>query len=144
MVEYADGSVLAQLGNPDMRIPISHALGWPDRIDSGAEPLDITAIDQLQFSEPDLERFPCLALAMDAWRAGGTAPALLNAANEVAVQAFLDRQLAYTGIPQVIASVMERCDIQDAGTLEAILGADARAREWAAGYIRSASDRVGT
>ena len=144
MVEYSDSSVLAQLGNPDMRIPISHALGWPDRIVSGAEPLDIVAIGQLQFSEPDLERFPCLALAFDAWRAGGTAPALLNAANEVAVQAFLDRQLAFTDIPRVIAYVMDHCDVQDAGSLEAVLGADARAREWATGYVKSASGRVGT
>ncbi|UCC56376.1 MAG: 1-deoxy-D-xylulose-5-phosphate reductoisomerase [Gammaproteobacteria bacterium] len=142
MVEYTDGSVLAQLGNPDMRIPISHALGWPDRIVSGAEPLDMAAIGQLQFSAPDLERFPCLALAFDAWRAGGTAPAILNAANEVAVQAFLERQLAFTEIPRAIDYVMDHCDIQDAGSLDAVLGADARAREWAKGYIKSAPGRV--
>jgi 1-deoxy-D-xylulose-5-phosphate reductoisomerase len=144
MVEYQDGSVLAQLGNPDMRIPISHALGWPERIVSGAEPLDITAIGQLQFSEPDLERFPCLALAFDAWRAGGTAPAILNAANEVAVQAFLDRQLAFTDIPRVITWVMGHADVQDAGSLEAVLAADARARERAIEYIGTATNRVGT
>jgi 1-deoxy-D-xylulose-5-phosphate reductoisomerase len=142
MVEYTDSSVLAQLGNPDMRIPISHALGWPDRIVSGAEPLDIAVIGQLQFSDPDLKRFPCLALAFDALRAGGTAPAILNAANEVAVQAFLCRQLAFTDIPRTIDYVMDHCDVQDAGSLDAVLGADARAREWATGYIKSASGRV--
>jgi 1-deoxy-D-xylulose-5-phosphate reductoisomerase len=90
LVEYQDGSVLAQLGNPDMRIPISHALGWPERIESGAKPLDLAAIGMLQFEQPDPRRFPCLALADQAWRTGGTAPAILNAANEVAVQAFLN------------------------------------------------------
>lgn len=144
MVEYTDGSVLAQLGNPDMRIPISHALGWPERIVSGAAPLDITAIGQLQFSEPDLERFPCLALAFDAWRAGGTAPAILNAANEVAVQAFLDRQLAFTDIPRVIARVMDHADVQDAGSLEVVLAADARTRERAIEFLGTATNRVGT
>jgi 1-deoxy-D-xylulose-5-phosphate reductoisomerase len=144
MVEYMDGSVLAQLGNPDMRIPISHALGWPERIVSGAAPLDIAAIGQLQFSEPDLERFPCLALAFDAWRAGGTAPAILNAANEVAVQAFLDRQLAFTDIPRAIAWVMERADVQEADSLEAVLAGDARAREWAIEFLDTATNRVGT
>lgn len=144
MVEYTDGSVLAQLGNPDMRIPISHALGWPERMASGAEPLDIAAIGQLQFSEPDLERFPCLALAFEAMRAGGTAPASLNAANEVAVQAFLDRQLAFTDIPRAIGYVMEHADVQEAGSLEAVLGADARARERAIEYLGTASNRVGT
>jgi 1-deoxy-D-xylulose-5-phosphate reductoisomerase len=144
MVEYMDGSVLAQLGNPDMRIPISHALGWPERIVSGAAPLDITAIGQLQFSEPDLERFPCLALAFDAWRAGGTAPAILNAANEVAVQAFLDRQLAFTEIHRLIARVMEHADVQEAGSLEAVLAADARARERAIEFLDTATNRVGT
>jgi 1-deoxy-D-xylulose-5-phosphate reductoisomerase len=144
MVEYTDGSVLAQLGNPDMRIPISHALGWPERIVSGAAPLDITAVGQLQFSHPDLERFPCLALAFDAWRAGGTAPAILNAANEVAVQAFLDRQLAFTDIPRVIAWVMDHVDVQEAGSLEAVLAADARARERAIEFPGTATNRVGT
>ena len=144
MVEYTDGSVLAQLGNPDMRIPISHALGWPERIVSGAEPLDIAAIGQLQFSAPDLERFPCLGLAFDAWRAGGTAPAILNAVNEVAVQAFLDRQLAFTDIPRAIAWVMERSDVQDAGSLDTVLAADARARERASEYLAGISHRVGT
>ena len=144
MVEYTDGSVLAQLGNPDMRIPISHALGWPERIVSGAEPLDITAIGQLQFSEPDLKRFPCLALAFDALRAGGTAPAILNAANEVAVQAFLDRQLAFTDIPRAIAWVLDHADVQDAGSLEAVLAADACARERAIEFLDTATNRVGT
>ncbi len=144
MVEYTDGSVLAQLGNPDMRIPISHALGWPDRIESGAAPLDIVATGRLQFEAPDLERFPCLALAFDAWRAGGTAPAILNAANEVAVQAFLERRLAFTDIARVIDRTLSACDSGDAHSLEAVLAADALARERATGFLGSGSHRVGT
>ncbi len=144
MVEYTDGSVLAQLGNPDMRIPISHALGWPERIASGAAPLDIAAIGQLQFTEPDLERFPCLALASAAMRTGGTAPAILNAANEVAVQAFLDRQLAYTDIHRAIDHVLEHANVQEAGSLEAVIDADARARDLAIDYLGTLSNRVGT
>jgi 1-deoxy-D-xylulose-5-phosphate reductoisomerase len=144
MVEYADGSVVAQLGNPDMRIPISHALGWPERIASGVQPLDITAIGRLDFREPDLERFPCLGLAFRAWRAGGTAPAILNAANEIAVQAFLDRRLAFTAIPALIEYVLERCEPHEADSLEMILGDDARARAWAGTYLETEAHRVGT
>jgi 1-deoxy-D-xylulose-5-phosphate reductoisomerase len=106
MVEYCDGSMLAQLGNPDMRTPIAHALGWPDRIASGVESLDIVRAGRLDFEKPDLERFPCLQLARDAAEAGGTAPAILNAANEVAVEAFLDRRLAFVDIPRIIGSVL--------------------------------------
>jgi 1-deoxy-D-xylulose-5-phosphate reductoisomerase len=129
LVEYQDGSVLAQLGNPDMRIPISHALGWPERIESGAQPLDLPDVGMLQFERPDLQRFPCLELAGQAWRAGGTAPAILNAANEVAVQAFLERRLAFTSIPGVIEDTLEHCVVHEAGTLQAILDDDALARE---------------
>jgi 1-deoxy-D-xylulose-5-phosphate reductoisomerase len=129
LVEYQDGSVLAQLGNPDMRIPISHALGWPERIESGAQPLDLLAIGMLQFEHPDLQRFPCLDLAGQAWRAGGTAPAILNAANEVAVQAFLERRLAFTSIHRVIEHALEHCVVHEAGTLQAILDDDALARD---------------
>jgi 1-deoxy-D-xylulose-5-phosphate reductoisomerase len=131
LVEYQDGSVLAQLGNPDMRIPISHALGWPERIESGAQPLDLLAIGMLQFERPDLQRFPCLELAGQAWRTGGTAPAILNAANEVAVQAFLERRLAFTSIPRVIEHALEHCVVNEADTLQTILDDDALARDQA-------------
>ena len=144
MVEYADGSVVAQLGNPDMRIPISHALGWPARITSGVQPLDITTIGRLDFREPDHGRFPCLGLAFQAWRAGGTTPAILNAANEVAVQAFLERRLAFTAIPGLIEYVLEHCELHEAGSLEVILGDDARARQWAGTYLETRANRVGT
>ncbi|HAJ91261.1 MAG TPA: 1-deoxy-D-xylulose-5-phosphate reductoisomerase, partial [Gammaproteobacteria bacterium] len=109
LVEYEDGSVLAQMGNPDMRIPISHALGWPERIDSGAESLDLMAVGNMQFEAPDSAHYPCLELATAAWRGGGTTPAVLNAANEVAVQAFLDRRIAFTSIPRVVEQVLEQC-----------------------------------
>ncbi len=128
MVEYDDGSVLAQLGNPDMRIPISHALAWPERIDSGADQLDLTAVASLQFENPDKQRFPCLELACHAWQKGGTAPAILNAANEVAVQAFLDQQISFTSIPRIIEQVLEQCTVHDAASLQVILEDDAAAR----------------
>jgi 1-deoxy-D-xylulose-5-phosphate reductoisomerase len=131
LVEYQDGSMLAQLGNPDMRIPISHALGWPARIESGAQPLDLPAIGMLQFEHPDPHRFPCLALAEQAWRTGGTAPAILNAANEVAVQAFLECRLSFTSIPHVIEHALEHCVVHEAGMLQTILEDDALARDQA-------------
>ena len=137
LVEYHDGSVLAQMGNPDMRVPISHALGHPERIVSGAEPLDLLAVATLQFEAPDDERYPCLALATAAWQTGGTAPALLNAANEVAVQAFLDERIAFTAIPAVIRHVMEQCSVRAADTLEMILADDAAARTTACECIES-------
>jgi 1-deoxy-D-xylulose-5-phosphate reductoisomerase len=136
MVEYADGSVLAQLGNPDMRTPIAHALGWPERIESGVESLDLVTIGRLTFEAPDIGRFPCLRLAREVAEAGGTAPAVLNAANEVAVAAFLDRQLNFTGIAQVIDTVLQRHDPGQVTTLEDALGADAWAR-------RAARDAIG-
>ncbi len=135
LVEYRDGSVLAQLGNPDMRIPISHALGWPERIDSGAGSLDLAAIGTLQFEVPDLARYPCLELAYEALQAGGTAPALLNAANEVAVQAFLERRIPFTAIARLIRDTLERCPAHAAGNLDDILVDDAAARECAAELI---------
>ncbi len=128
MVEYADGSVLAQLGNPDMRTPIAHALAWPERIASGVGPLDLCRIGRLDFEPPDLARFPCLRLAYEALAAGGTAPALLNAANEVAVEAFLARRIGFTAIPRLIEDVLGRLNPEPAGTLEAVLGADRAAR----------------
>ncbi|MBQ5946784.1 1-deoxy-D-xylulose-5-phosphate reductoisomerase [Massilia sp. ST3] len=128
MVSYVDGSVLAQLGNPDMRTPIAHALAFPERIDSGVPQLDLTSMAALQFHRPDFARFPCLALAFDALRAGGTSPALLNAANEVAVQAFLDRAIGFRDIDRVIRQVMDEVEHGPAPSIEAVLAQDARAR----------------
>jgi 1-deoxy-D-xylulose-5-phosphate reductoisomerase len=128
MVEYLDGSVLAQLGNPDMRTPIAHALAWPQRIESGVASLNLFDIARLDFEAPDLQRFPCLALAYQAIEAGGAAPAVLNAANEVAVAAFLEGRLGFTAIPALIESVLDSMPGGDAGSLEALLAADAEAR----------------
>ena len=128
MVEYVDGSVLAQLGNPDMRTPIAHALAWPERIDSGVGSLDLIAQGRLDFEAPDPQRFPCLRLAREAAEAGGCASAVLNAANEVAVAAFLDEQLAFVEIPRVLEAVMSRVESVEPETLEAVQAADAQAR----------------
>ncbi|MYM22562.1 1-deoxy-D-xylulose-5-phosphate reductoisomerase [Duganella sp. FT135W] len=128
MVSYVDGSVLAQLGNPDMRTPIAHALAYPERITSGVAQLDLTQIATLQFEKPDFNRFPCLALAFDALRAGGTAPALLNAANEVAVQAFLDLKIGFRQIDRVIAQVVDALPHGAAHSIEAVMAQDAAAR----------------
>ncbi|MET0321608.1 MAG: 1-deoxy-D-xylulose-5-phosphate reductoisomerase [Duganella sp.] len=135
MVSYVDGSVLAQLGNPDMRTPIAHALAYPERIASGVAQLDITEIATLQFQRPDYQRFPCLALAFDALRAGGTAPALLNAANEVAVQAFLDRRIGFRQIDRVIAQVVDKLSHGAADSIEIVMAQDAAARVAAAQAI---------
>lgn len=129
MVEYVDGSVLAQLGNPDMRTPIAHALAWPERAESGVESLDLVSIGQLDFEAPDVKRFPCLKLAYDAVQAGGTAPAVMNAANEVAVDAFLSRRLSFSGIAELIDAVCQRTAIDVADDLENIMVADAAARK---------------
>ncbi len=129
MVEYVDGSVLAQLGNPDMRTPIAHALAWPQRCESGVESLDVVRLGRLTFEAPDLERFPCLALAQRAARTGGSAPAILNAANEVAVHAFLEGHLNFTAIPVVIEGVLNRVPSGPVRSLDAILSADAVARQ---------------
>ncbi|OFA03535.1 1-deoxy-D-xylulose-5-phosphate reductoisomerase [Duganella phyllosphaerae] len=128
MVSYVDGSVLAQLGNPDMRTPIAHALAYPERIASGVAQLDITEIATLQFHRPDYARFPCLALAFDALRAGGTAPALLNAANEVAVQAFLDRKIGFRQIDRVIAQVVDQLPHGAADSIDIVMAQDGAAR----------------
>jgi 1-deoxy-D-xylulose-5-phosphate reductoisomerase len=135
LVEYLDGSMLAQLSNPDMRVPIAHALAWPERTESGAASLDLAAVKNLSFERPDERRFPCLKLAYAALRAGGTAPATLNAANEVAVQAFLDGRLPFTGIGEVIDSTLARCETQPADDLAAVLDADAQARRTAAALV---------
>lgn len=128
MVEYVDGSVLAQLGNPDMRTPIAHALAWPQRIDSGVGSLDLIAQGRLDFEAPDPQRFPCLRLAREAAEAGGCASAVLNAANEVAVEAFLDELLAFVDIPRVLEGVMSRVDRVEPESLDAVQAADAQAR----------------
>jgi 1-deoxy-D-xylulose-5-phosphate reductoisomerase len=128
MVSYVDGSVLAQLGNPDMRTPIAHALAFPERIESGVGQLDLTQMAALQFHQPDFARFPCLALAFEALREGGTAPALLNAANEVAVQAFLERRIGFRDIDRVIARVMHENPHGAASSIEAVMAQDAHAR----------------
>jgi 1-deoxy-D-xylulose-5-phosphate reductoisomerase len=135
LVQYVDGSVLAQLGNPDMRTPIAYALAWPERIESGVAPLDLFQVARLDFQQPDFERFRCLALAYDALRSGGTAPAILNAANEVAVAAFLDRKLAFLAIPKLIESVLRSLPVVPVSKLEDVLEADAEARELANSLI---------
>jgi 1-deoxy-D-xylulose-5-phosphate reductoisomerase len=136
LVEYVDGSVIAQLSNPDMRVPIAHALAHPERIGSGARPLDLAAMRNLSFEQPDEQRFPCLGLAREAMRAGGTAPAALNAANEVAVQAFLENRIRFTAIPAVIADTLNGLGAAPADSLDAVLAADAAARRRADERIR--------
>jgi len=131
MVEYVDGSVLAQLGNPDMRTPIAHAMAWPERIDSGVSSLDIISAAQLDFEAPDLERFPCLALAMKAAQIGGSAPTVLNAANEVAVDAFLSGQIGFTQIAEIVSAVLNRAENTEPSTLEAVQLCDQQTREQA-------------
>lgn len=131
LVQYVDGSTLAQLGNPDMRTPIALGLGWPERIAAGVAPLDLFATGSLHFEAPDEQRFPCLRLAREVIRAGGCAPAVLNAANEVAVAAFLDRQLRFTDIPVVIERTLTELPMMAADGLTTILEADRTAREHA-------------
>jgi 1-deoxy-D-xylulose-5-phosphate reductoisomerase len=138
MVEYVDGSVLAQLGSPDMRTPIAHAMAWPERAPSGVQFLDLVKVGQLQFEEPDLVRFPCLALAREAARQGGLAPAIANAANEVAVAAFLEGRLNFGGIPRVIAEVLGELPGGPAADLEAVIAADAAARRSACRIVERA------
>ena len=137
MVSYVDGSVLAQLGNPDMRTPIAYALAYPERIASGVAPLDLTSIAQLRFERPDLQRFPCLKLAYDALQAGGSAPALMNAANEVAVEAFLNRQIGFRMIDQLIARVMDTVPYEPVTDMAGLLEQDRRARDAAREYLKS-------
>ncbi|MBI1196041.1 MAG: 1-deoxy-D-xylulose-5-phosphate reductoisomerase [Gammaproteobacteria bacterium] len=136
MVEYVDGSVLAQMASPDMRVPIAHALAWPERVVSGAQRLDLFSVATLNFEPPDRERFPCIQYAYDAVEAGGTAPAVLNAANEVAVEAFLDGRLPFTGIPRIIHDVMGEVRSVPAADLGTVLAADRDARTVAADMVR--------
>ncbi|HLA33985.1 MAG TPA: 1-deoxy-D-xylulose-5-phosphate reductoisomerase [Rhodocyclaceae bacterium] len=128
LVDYTDGSMLAQLGNPDMRTPIAHALAWPQRIDSGVASLDLVKVSQLSFEPPDRQRFPCLGLAYRALRAQGNAAAVLNAANEIAVEAFLARRLPFLKIADVIAMAMDTVPFAEASDLAAVLDADRQAR----------------
>lgn len=129
MVEYKDGSIIAQLGYPDMRTPIAYALGYPERIEAGVPLVDVLGFGRLEFEAPDVERFPCLALAYRAMRAGGNAPAVLNAANEVAVEAFLERRIPFTAIPDLISHALDRVPPSAIHCLEDVLGADAAGRQ---------------
>lgn len=135
-VEYADGSVLAQLGNPDMRTPIAYAMAWPERIAAGVEPLDLFKIARLDFHAPDFERFRCLQLAYDVLAAGGTASAILNAANEVAVAAFLERDLPFLGIARLNEAVLSALPAGPQGNLGDVMAADVEARHLASQMIR--------
>jgi 1-deoxy-D-xylulose-5-phosphate reductoisomerase len=129
MVDYVDGTVLAQMGNPDMRIPIAHSMAWPERFDSGVEPLNIFDVGRMDFQEPNLERFPCLRLAYEAINAGGIMPTVLNAANEIAVDAFLNERVRFTDIPVIIERCMKQFDVKPADSLEIILDVDKEARK---------------
>jgi len=135
MVRYRDGSVIAQLGQPDMRTPIAYGLAWPDRIDAGVAPLSLTQLAALSFNEPDLIRFPCLSLAFAAAKAGGTAPTVLNAANEIAVGAFLDGNMPYLHIPVVVEKVLNAMPVINADSIECILDIDTQARKAARDFI---------
>ena len=128
MVDYVDGTVLAQMGNPDMRIPIAHSMAWPERFDSGVAPLNIFDVGRMDFEEPNLERFPCLRLAYEAIHAGGIMPTVLNAANEIAVDAFLNERVRFTDIPVIIERCMQQFEVRPADTLDIILDVDQQAR----------------
>ena len=142
LVQYVDGSVVAQMGNPDMRTPIAYALAYPERMASGVEPLDLFKVARLDFTAPDFVRFPCLELAYQALRAGGTAPAVLNAANEVAVAAFLDKQISFLAIPRLIEEVLAALQLAAVNSLEDVLKADAQARAAALEWVRRMTDTV--
>lgn len=135
MVEYIDGSILAQLGNPDMRTPIAYALSYPDRIESGVAPLNLLEIAKLEFEAPDVKRFPCLQLAYDALDAGGTAPAILNAVNELAVAAFLNKQIHFLDIPTLIAKALETIETTAVTSLEQLISVDEMARDFARAWL---------
>ncbi len=135
MVEYIDGSILAQLGNPDMRTPIAYALAYPSRIESGVASLNLLEIAKLEFEAPDTKRFPCLQLAYDALHQGGTAPAILNAVNEVAVAAFLNKQIHFLDIPKMIANALNSLPAKPVISLEQLVEIDAEARRFAQANI---------
>ena len=144
LVAYVDGSVLAQLGNPDMRTPIAHALAYPERIDSGVRPLDLAAVGRLDFEEPDLIRFPCLELAYDALRSGGSAPAILNAANEIAVAAFLEGRIRFSEIAQIVDRALQRGDASRPATLDDVMAIDAAARRHASATLATVAEAGAT
>jgi 1-deoxy-D-xylulose-5-phosphate reductoisomerase len=139
MVEYVDGSVLAQLGNPDMRTPIAYALGYPDRLQSGVSALDLFKIARLDFEAPDTQKFPCLRLAFDALKIGGNAAAIMNAANEVAVEAFIKERIRFTDIPRLIESVMENSQTKAVTDLEMLIKSDKESRIAAEEWVKRAS-----
>ena len=136
MVAYRDGSVLAQMGTPDMRTPIAHALAWPGRIEAGVDRLNLAQMNDLSFEKPDLVRFPCLALAFEAMASGASAPVTLNAANEIAVAAFLDRKIGFDSIPRLVADVMERISISAIENLEDVMHQDRMARREANDWVK--------
>jgi len=131
MVEYIDGSVLAQLGNPDMRTPIAYGLGYPERLQSGVSSLDLILTARLDFCAPKLTHFPCLRIAYEALNAGGTAPAILNAANEVAVEAFLEDKIGFMDIPNIIEAVLTSSDIKPVASIKQLVAVDEEARQQA-------------
>lgn len=135
MVQYRDGSVVAELGQPDMRTPIAYGLGWPERIDAGVAHLDLFAIARLDFEPADEQTFPCLALAREAFTIGGTMPAVLNAANEVAVEAFLQEQIPFLAISELVSATMAQHQPVAADTLDSILAADQQARVLAHAWL---------
>ncbi|MGK3629673.1 1-deoxy-D-xylulose-5-phosphate reductoisomerase, partial [Acinetobacter sp. A11] len=137
MVQYVDGSTLAQMGNPDMCTPIAHALAWPERLQTNVPALDLFEYSQLNFQAPDIQKFPALDLARQAMRAGGLAPTILNAANEVAVAAFLKEQIGFTNIPQVVEHTLQKLENSVADNIESILNKDEVARHVAQQYISS-------
>jgi 1-deoxy-D-xylulose-5-phosphate reductoisomerase len=139
MVRFVDGSVIAQMGNPDMRTPIAYGLAWPERINAGVEPLDFMQISSLDFEAPDEQRFPCLALARQAWQQGGTTSAVLNAANEIAVAAFLSKKIGFTDIAIIIEQVLAKQNSVEATTIDIVQAADAQARLIANEYIAEIS-----
>lgn len=141
MVSYADGSVIAQMGRPDMRTPIAHALAWPQRINAGVAPLDFMQVAGLHFEEPDTVRFPLLRVAFEAQRAGGTAPAILNAANEVAVEAFLNGDVAFLQLSEVVERTLNASKISPASDLSTIIVADTEARRRAREFVGSYAGR---
>jgi len=135
MVEYRDGSVMAQLGSPDMRTPIACALAWPERIEAGVKGLDFFALSNLTFEKPDMQRFPCLGLAFAALQSGGDAPAVLNAANEVAVAAFLQEKIRFTAIPRLVEAALSQLDLSASDNLDDLMAKDAATRQFLAARI---------
>ena len=135
MVSYTDGSVIAQMGNPDMRIPIAYGMAYPERIDSGVAPLDLLKVASLNFIKPDFQRFPCLQLAYDALKEGKSAATILNASNEVAVQAFLDKRVGFRMINQIVERTLSKLAASETPDLESILACDAEARRVAEAMI---------